>query len=218
MRLVFFGPPGAGKGTLAAKICEVGQLAHLASGEMLREAVRLKTALGSEAEGFMNQGELVPDELVSRMIFEKLEAGAGGFILDGFPRTDTQAKQLDAKLASLKQSLDLAIYFKTSEAKVIERLSGRRVCEACGANYHLVNVRPAKEGICDRCGKTLIQRKDDLPETIHQRLTVYDEEAAPVLAHYKAKGLIRPVDGDLAIEPLHELLMKLFQDEGLLKE
>ncbi len=218
MRLVLLGPPGAGKGSFAQAVRDRWALAHIASGDLLREAVKAKTPLGVEADRYMARGELVPDALVTALIRERvagLDAGRG-FVLDGFPRTEAQAVALDAALAGAKAPLDRAVYLKTSPALIVRRLAGRLVCAGCGQNYHATNRPPAREGVCDRCGGRLETRADDRPETIAHRLEGYERQTAPLLASYRSGGLLREADGDQSVEALVAALTAAFRQDGLL--
>lgn len=220
MRLVFLGPPGAGKGTHAKIFGEKHDLAHLAAGDCLRRNIRENTELGKQAKDIIENGELVHDDLVNQMMAEeirKAKGGNAGFILDGYPRTIGQAEALEAVSKSDSVPLDAAIDFATSEGVIVSRLSGRRVCPQCNANYHIHNIPPSKEGICDQCGSKLKQRKDDNPETIRHRLEVYEKETAPLIDFYKDRKLLYPVHGDYEILELQDELAKLSQSLKLTK-
>lgn len=216
MRLVLLGPPGAGKGTQANVLCQKYKLLHIATGDLLREAVKNNTTIGREAKAYMEKGELVSDEIVAKMIIEKLrkENIKAGFILDGFPRTKRQAEILDRALAELKLPLDLVLYFETNEETMLERLTGRRVCRKCGFNFHITNIPPKKEGICDYCGGELYQRSDDQEETIRNRIKVYNEQTKELIDYYQNKKLLKKVSGDLEVEPLFKILQKIFKETG----
>lgn len=218
MRLVLLGPPGAGKGSLALRLKDRWGLAHVASGDLLREAVRARTPLGRQVQGSLARGALVPDPVVEQLVFERLRGvpRQPGFVLDGFPRTEAQAQALDQVLAADGASLDRVLDLETSPEMIVRRLAGRRVCRACGANYHVTNMPPAREGSCDRCEGALEQRQDDRPDTIRQRLQVYAEQTAPLLAYYRARGVLRTLDGQLDIEPLVAAFEALSRREGWL--
>ena len=218
MRMVLLGPPGAGKGTQAQVLSKDLRIPHVSTGDMLREAVKEKTALGVKAKEYMEKGLLVPDEVVNGLVKERLMKAdaAKGFILDGFPRTAEQAKSLDKNLAELKMPLDSVLYFKTSLAIIIRRLSGRRVCGQCGRNYHVTNFRPRVEGVCDICGGGLVQRPDDKEETIEHRLKVYEEQTEPLIDYYKKKELLAEASGDLEVHDLNVILMSLFRKKNLI--
>lgn len=217
MRLVLLGPPGAGKGTHAQVLSKELKLAHISTGDMLREALREGTALGLKAKSFMEKGSLVPDEVVIGIVRERLSKKDchAGFILDGFPRTKDQAVSLDEMLLDLKLPLDIAIDFKTSKEVIIRRLSGRRVCSKCGQTYHLTNFRPKIESACDKCGSDLMQRADDRIDAIENRLKVYLETTEPLIHYYKNKKILTEVSGDLEVKELNEALNELFEKKGL---
>ena len=215
MKLILLGPPGAGKGTHAKIMSENYKAAHLATGEILRQHIREKTDLGKKAQDIIERGELVSDDLVNAMMFDVIKRSGikNGFILDGYPRTRGQAEALDAFLKTEETQLDAALNFATSEKVIIDRLSGRRVCTKCGGNYHLRNIPPKKEGICDKCGETLTQRKDDKPETIKHRLEMYDKETKPLIDYYAVKGLLKEIPGDLDVPELQEKIKLLFEQK-----
>lgn len=217
MRLVLLGPPGAGKGTHAQVLSKNWDIAHISTGDMLREALREGTAQGLKAKEFMDKGALVPDEVVIAIVRERLSKkdAKKGFVLDGFPRTSQQAESLDPMLAGLGMPLDLAIYFKTSLAVIIRRLSGRRICSKCGKTYHVVNFRPRIEGICDVCSGELMQRPDDRAEVIENRLKEYEKQTAPLIDYYKKKKVLAEVSGDLEVDELNQALEALFSKKGL---
>lgn len=216
MRLVLLGPPGAGKGTQAQVLVKDLNAPHVSTGDMLREAIRQGMPAGLKAKEYMDRGDLVPDQLVIDLVASRLqkEDARKAFILDGFPRTREQAESLDKKLAELKIKLDLVLYFKTSLAVIIRRLSGRRICGQCGKNYHLTNFRPKAEGVCDVCGSKLIQRPDDREEAIVERLKVYEKQTAPLIDYYDKKGMLAEVSGDLEVAPLNAVLRELFQKKA----
>ena len=217
MRLVLLGPPGAGKGTLAQVLSKDLKLAHISTGDMLREALRASTPLGLKAKEYMEKGALVPDEVVIGIVGERLKKKdtQKGFVLDGFPRTSEQAESLDRSLKELGMPLDLAVYFKTSLPVIIRRLSGRRICSKCGHTYHITNFKPKTDGICDRCGADLMQRPDDREEAISNRLKVYDAQTAPLIDYYKKKKFLAEVPGDLEVDALSKALTKLLAEKGL---
>jgi len=218
MRLVLLGPPGAGKGTQAAELSKKFGWIHISTGNMLREAVKNKTTLGVEAKKYMDSGELVPDSVVTKIVVERINAMLPdqGFILDGYPRTEAQAKGLEDALGELRRPIDKVIYFETSPEVSIIRLSGRRVCRKCGANYHIKNIPTKKEGICDKCGAELFQRDDDKEETVRNRLKVYEEQTQKLLFYYKEKGILEAVSGDLDVDKLFDELSALFKRESLI--
>ena len=211
MRLIFLGPPGVGKGTQAEFLAKTRGIPKLSTGDLLRDAVQKKTMLGLEAKGFMDRGELVPDQVVIGLVREKLESPdcQEGFLLDGFPRTIPQADQLAVILKSLGVVLDRVIYFTIPKAEIVKRISGRRSCPRCKAVYHIQSVPPKKNGICDECGAELIQRNDDKPETIESRLSVYHDQTAPLIEYYKAQNVLSELDGSGAINDVQRRLMAL---------
>jgi adenylate kinase len=197
VRVAFLGPPGAGKGTQARDLAREWSALHLATGDMLREALAAGTALGLEAKRYMDQGALVPDDVIIRMVAERLSgAGAGGFILDGFPRTIAQAEALARLLKDLGQTLDVVVYFDVSEPELLRRLTGRRVCRACGHTYHLTSSPPKRAGVCDACGGELYQREDDGEATVRKRLEVFRRQTEPLLDYYRQRNLLAPVSGE----------------------
>lgn len=217
MRLILLGPPGAGKGTQALVLSQNYNIPHISTGDILREAVKNGLPLGVKAKSFMERGELVPDEIVTGIVVERLKRGdvKKGFILDGFPRTLKQAMDLESALKKESISIDMALYFETSPKVAIERLSGRRVCKVCGYNYHVKNIPPKREGICDKCGGELFQRPDDKEETVRNRLKIYEEQTKPLVDYYTKKGVLKKVSGDLGVDELFKVLSKIFSDAKL---
>ncbi|MDP2921069.1 MAG: adenylate kinase [Candidatus Omnitrophota bacterium] len=208
MRIVLLGPPGAGKGTQAVMLSEKLGFLHLSTGDILRENVKRGTDIGKKAKAFMEKGELVPDDIVIQMMLDTIKSSGkkNDFILDGFPRTVYQAKKIDAELKKLKLAVDIVFYFKTSISTVIKRLTGRRLCPKCGANYHIVNMPPKKQGICDKCGVELYQRKDDSEETIEKRLEVYENQTKELIDYYSAQGILKELSGDLDAKEVYKQL------------
>ena len=207
MRLVLLGPPGAGKGTQAARLKERYGVAHLSTGDMLREAVAAGTEVGREAEGIMARGQLVPDELINRVVAERIGKPdcAGGFILDGFPRTIAQAGALDEMLAERGLKLDAVIEIEVDDEALVDRIAGRYACAKCGALYHDSAKPTTVPGKCDACGSTaFVRRADDKPETVRARLRAYHDQTAPLLPYYRDKGLLVTVDGMAAIDHVSE--------------
>jgi adenylate kinase len=198
VRVAFLGPPGAGKGTQARKLAQAWRVPQIATGDILREAVAAGTPLGHEAKRYMDQGALVPDDVIVAVVKERLARpdARRGFVLDGFPRTIGQAEALTQILKELGQELDAVVYFDVPEAELLRRLTGRRVCRQCGSTFHMVSAPPAKPGVCDRCGGPLYQREDDSEATVANRLRVYDRQTAPLLDYYRDRGLLRSVRGD----------------------
>jgi len=210
MRLILLGPPGAGKGTQAKELVKNHRLLHVSTGDLLRQAVTNQTALGLEAKRYMDAGDLVPDKIVTDLTIERIlkDDAAGGFLLDGFPRTQAQAEALDKELKANNIQLDKVVYFKTSTQVSVERLSGRLVCRNCGNNHHVKNMPPKEEGVCDLCGGELYRRKDDEPETINNRLKVYEEKTRDLIDYYNKQGTLYEVSGDLNVSELNQVLEK----------
>lgn len=218
--MVLLGPPGAGKGTQANLLMKAYGLLHVSTGDMLRAAIKEGTETGLKAQGYMDKGELVPDEIVTRIVIERLEKpdAQKGVIFDGYPRTSGQAESLDEAFKADKRVLDIVLYLKTSEEVAIQRLSGRRVCTKCLKNYHVTNMPPEKEGICDKCSIELIQREDDTPETVKNRLVVYQEQTEDLISYYRDKGLLKEVNGDIPAVQLFDEIDALFKGEGLVND
>ena len=194
MRIVLFGPPGAGKGTQASLLSDKYGAAHISTGDTLREAVANKTEVGLKAKSFMEKGELVPDDVVIVIAKEKLASvGETGFILDGFPRTIAQSEALDAALAEIGKPLEAVVNLQVDVDELVRRLSGRRVCGSCGEPYHIDSKKPSAEGKCDLCGAGLVHRADDQPEAIRNRLKVYENQTAPVLGYYQGTGILKNI-------------------------
>ena len=202
LRTILLGPPGAGKGTQADKIVEKYQIPHISTGDIFRENIKNGTELGKKAQEYMNKGELVPDDLVCEIATGRLLADdcKDGFLLDGFPRTVYQAEKLDEFLEAHGQKLDKVIDLEVGEDVLIARLTGRRVCKSCGASYHIVNIPPKVEGICDKCGGPLFQRADDNVETAKNRISVYNKETAPLVDYYEKAGCLAKIDGAAPLE------------------
>jgi adenylate kinase len=206
MRAVLLGPPGAGKGTQAVKLVEKYGIPQISTGDIFRKNIKEGTELGKKAQDYMNKGLLVPDELVVDLVKDRLmqDDCANGYLLDGFPRTIYQAEQLDKFLAENGQKLDAVINFEVGHDALISRLTGRRVCKKCGASYHIVNIPPKTEGVCDVCGGELEQRKDDTVETAENRIKVYNESTAPLIEYYTASGAIRNFNAEKDHEVIFE--------------
>ena len=204
MRVVFIGPPGAGKGTQAETVSKEKKIPHISSGNLLREAVETGTETGGKAKYYIEKGLLVPDNLVVDIIKDRIlkKDCESGYILDGFPRTLAQAKILDEMLKNLGKKLDVVFYFAVSKENVVLRLSGRRICSSCGANYHIGFVPSLKNGICDKCGGKLNQRSDDKPETILERLRIYHEQTEDLIAYYRDNGILKEISSDGNIEKI----------------
>lgn len=200
MKLIFLGPPGAGKGTQAARFAARYGIAHISTGDMLRAELRAGTPLGQQAQGYMNRGELVPDEVILGMVQSRIGQAdcANGFLFDGFPRTVAQADALAALCA-----VDRVVNIDVPQERLVARISGRRMCPDCGAAYH-VTTHP--DGRCDKCGGALYQREDDREETVRNRLRVYEEQTQPLIEYYAARGLLVTVNGDESIERVTEAI------------
>lgn len=197
MNLILLGPPGAGKGTQAKMLIDAYGIPQISTGDMLREAVKNQTALGMEAKKFMDSGRLVPDEVVIGLAKDRIAQPdcEKGFMLDGFPRTVPQAEALDKVLDGMDKKIDHVISIEVPNSELLGRLTGRRTCKACGQGYHVMFDPPKQEGVCDKCGGELYQRDDDNQETVSNRLKVYESQTEPLIDYYKAKGLLRPIDG-----------------------
>lgn len=199
MNIVLLGAPGAGKGTQAQKLVEEFGFAHISTGDLLRAAIKEGSRLGKKAKGYMDEGKLVPDELVVDLVKERLEAddAQAGFILDGFPRNTAQAVTLDSELAAMGRTLDAALLVSVEPSVIVERLSSRRTCRSCGY------TAPAGVDTCPRCGGEMYQRDDDKPETIQHRLDVYESQTAPLVEYYKGSSILKEVDGDRPVDEVY---------------
>ena len=202
LRTILLGPPGAGKGTQAAKIVEKYGIPHISTGDIFRENIKKGTELGKKAQEYMNRGELVPDDLVIEIATTRLleDDCKNGFLLDGFPRTVYQAEKLDEFLQSHDSKIDNVIDIAVGKDELIERLTGRRVCKSCGASFHVVNIPPKQEGICDYCGGELIQRADDNLETVTNRIDVYEDQTMPLIDYYEKEGTLTHIDGSTGLD------------------
>lgn len=209
MRLILLGPPGAGKGTQAARIAEREGLAHISTGDMFRDAVREGTELGQLAKSYMDRGELVPDDVTIRMLLERLRRpdARKGFVLDGFPRNVAQARALDEALSAQGLAIDLALHISVSDDELVRRLSGRWMCRQCGAIYHETNNPPAVAGRCDRCGGELYQRDDDRPDVVRARLEK-QKPPADLLAYYREAGKLVDVNGEQDLDAVTQSLLE----------
>ncbi len=197
MRLVFMGPPGAGKGTQAKQTAARYGIPHVSSGDIFRAEISNETDLGKEIKQYLDSGALVPDEITVKAVVGRLRADdcRDGWLLDGFPRTEPQARALDEALEEQGHTLDAVVYLSVDPEAIVQRMSGRRVCPQCGRSYHVEHIPPETEGKCDACGADLVTREDDKPETVRQRLATYQEATAPLIEYYEARGLLVRVDG-----------------------
>ena len=209
MKLILLGAPGAGKGTQAEVICEHLNIPAISTGNIIREALKNGTEMGKRAKSYMDEGKLVPDEVVIGIIQERLQKDdcRNGFILDGFPRTIPQAEALDKMGIDIDKVIDLEV----PDDKIVERMSGRRVCESCGASYHLLYKKPEQEGVCGKCGGTLVQRKDDHPDTVKERLRVYHEQTEPLKDFYQKKGKLAIVEGQEEVADTTRLTLEALE-------
>jgi adenylate kinase len=219
MHIIIFGPPGSGKGTVSEEVAKVYGIPHISTGDLLREHVAKKTALGMRAKEYMDRGELVPDELVNEILEEALSRSEckKGFILDGYPRTVAQAEELEKILNKLSLHIDCVLNLNVSEEEIVRRLSARRVCKVCGAIYNLMTNPPKVEGICDKCGGTLILRDDDKPEVVKTRLQTYVKMSAPVLNHYLAKNKVLNIDGAGDITTVRARVLRVLEKKSRCK-
>ena len=206
LNLILFGPPGAGKGTQAERLQVDFQLPYIATGDMLRENVRDGTELGRQAERYMKAGDLVPDDVIVAMVGERLqeEDARDGFILDGFPRTIEQAQALDRQLSELGRRITAVLLLDVTDDEVVRRLSGRRICVKAGHNYHVEFDPPKREGVCDQDGSRLIQRDDDKPEVVENRLRIYHQKTKPLINYYDEQGLLKRIDGTRDPTDVHD--------------
>ena len=197
MKIIMLGAPGAGKGTQAKQIASKYEIPHISTGDIFRANIKEGTALGMEAKSYMDKGQLVPDELTVKILLDRVSKDdcKNGYVLDGFPRTIPQADVLDKAVSELNDKIDYAINVDVKDDNIIRRMSGRRACLNCGATYHIVNVPPKKEGICDTCGSELVIRDDDKEETVKARLLAYHEQTQPLIDYYNNKGILKEVDG-----------------------
>ncbi len=216
MRLVLVGPPGAGKGTQAQFIAAHASISKISTGDIFRTNVSQHTPLGLEARKFMDAGDLVPDEITIGMVRDRLaeDDAAGGFLLDGFPRTVPQAQVLDEILAAMASRLDIVVELVVDDDEVVRRLSGRRTCRTCGHVWHLDFDPPSREGVCDRCGGELFQRDDDRPDTVRHRLEVYADQTAPLIAYYAERGLLVGLDATGPVEDVTDRAIDALRPYG----
>ncbi len=215
MNLVLLGLPGAGKGTQASLLEEKYNIPHVSTGDMFRQAINNETELGQKAQEYLDAGELVPDEITIGIVRERLSDPdcEQGFILDGFPRTIHQAESLDEMLADMERELDMVVFMSLPEEELITRLTGRRICPNCGANYHVDYNPPAREGVCDECGEELIQRSDDQPETVEKRLQVNKEKTEKLQDYYQNKELLVELDAEGDVEEVNQRFVELLEEK-----
>ena len=213
MKIIMLGAPGAGKGTQAKMLADKYGIPHISTGDIFRANIKNGTELGKKAKEYMDQGKLVPDELTCNLVVDRIQQDdcSKGYILDGFPRTIPQAECLDEALKKLGDKIDYAVDVEVPDENIVNRMSGRRACVGCGAAYHVVFNPPKQEGICDRCGKELILRDDDKPETVQKRLTVYHEQTQPLIDYYKKQGALASVDGTKDMQEVFEAIVAILE-------
>lgn len=211
MKIIMLGAPGAGKGTQAKMIAEKYRIPHISTGDIFRANIKNGTALGMEAKKYMDQGQLVPDELTVKILLDRVAQDdcKNGYVLDGFPRTIPQAEVLDQALTELGEKIDYAIDVEVPDENIVKRMSGRRACLACGATYHIEHIPPKQEGICDTCGQNLVLRDDDKPETVLNRLQVYHKQTQPLIDFYTAKGIMKAVDGTMEMHDVFAAIVSI---------
>jgi adenylate kinase len=211
MKLIMLGAPGAGKGTQAKILATKYGIPHISTGDIFRANIKNATELGTKAKAFMDQGLLVPDELVVDLVADRIqqEDCVEGFILDGFPRTIPQATSLDAALTKMASAIDYAVNVDVPDENIVKRMAGRRACVNCGATYHLTHLPSKVEDVCDVCGNGLILRDDDQPDTVIKRLSVYHEQTQPLIDYYEEKGVLMEVDGTLEVEAITDLIVEI---------
>lgn len=211
MKIIMLGAPGAGKGTQAKRIAEKYSVPHISTGDIFRANIKNGTELGKKAKTFMDQGLLVPDELVVELVADRItqEDCVNGFVLDGFPRTIPQAEALDEALKNMGQTMDYAIDVDVPDENIINRMSGRRACLDCGATYHIVNIPTKVEGICDNCGSKVVLRDDDKPETVQKRLEVYHAQTQPLIDYYKKQNILKTVDGTQPMDDVFGAIVEI---------
>ena len=211
MKIIMLGAPGAGKGTQAKRIAEKYSIPHISTGDIFRANIKNGTELGKKAKTYMDQGLLVPDELVVDLVVDRVnqEDCANGYVLDGFPRTIPQAEALDAALAAMGQKMEYALNVEVPDDNIVNRMSGRRACVDCGATYHIVHAPTKVENVCDNCSGELILREDDKPETVQKRLNVYHEQTQPLIDYYNEKGILVEVDGTVHMEDVFAAIVEI---------
>ena len=213
MKIIMLGAPGAGKGTQAKMIAEKFNIPHISTGDIFRANIKNGTELGKKAKEYMDKGQLVPDELTVEILLDRVAAEdcKNGYVLDGFPRTIPQADVLDKELTKLGDKVDFAINVDVPDENIVRRMSGRRACLKCGATYHIEHIPPKQEGICDKCGSELVQRQDDKPETVQNRLSVYHEQTQPLIDYYEKKGILKTVDGTQDMQDVFNAIVNILK-------
>ncbi len=216
--VIFLGAPGSGKGTIAGSVKDAAGMVHISTGDLLRNAVKNGTAVGVKADEFMKRGELVPDAVILGVLEDRLDdaAAADSFIMDGFPRTLEQARMLDESLGKRDSGVDLVVFLDAVREVLINRLTGRRTCRKCGAGFHLVNIPPKQEGVCDKCGGELYQRPDDCEETIANRLDVYSQQTESLIAHYEDKSILVRIDSDRGVKIVTDDVLAVLKSKNIL--
>ncbi len=211
MKLIMLGAPGAGKGTQAKRLAAKYSIPHISTGDIFRANIKNETELGKKAKSFMDQGLLVPDELVLELVADRLsqEDAMKGFVLDGFPRTIPQAESLTETLEKINSGINFAIDVDVPDKNIVRRMSGRRACVNCGETYHLTNLKPKQDGICDTCGSKLVLRSDDEPETVLKRLKVYHDQTQPLIDYYKGRDTLHSVDGTKDIKDIFSEIVEI---------
>jgi len=211
MKIIMLGAPGAGKGTQAKRIAKKYQIPHISTGDIFRANIKEGTNLGKEAKTYMEEGLLVPDDLVVALVADRIKKDdcINGFVLDGFPRTIPQAKALDEAIAATGEKMDFAIDVDVPDEHIVKRMAGRRACVECGTTYHVLYAPTKVENICDKCGADLILREDDKPETVQKRLAVYHEQTQPLIDYYKKQNILKTVDGTIDIEDVFKDIIKI---------
>lgn len=217
MNVILLGPPGAGKGTQATTIVKEYQIPHISTGDIFRENIKNGTELGKKAQEYMNQGELVPDDLVIEIATDRLarEDCHQGFLLDGFPRTVHQAEELDRFLEGRGDKVHHVLNISVAKEELIRRLIGRRVCKNCGATYHIETMKPKVEGVCDVCGGELVQRADDNRETVENRIDVYEQQTMPLIDYYAKAGVLVHIDGSLGLENVFTKIREVLGEKAV---
>lgn len=213
MKIIMLGAPGAGKGTQAKMIADQYSIPHISTGDIFRLNIKNGTDLGMEAKTYMDQGQLVPDELTVKILLDRVakEDCKEGYVLDGFPRTIPQANVLDQELTKLGEKIDYAVNVDVPDENIVRRMSGRRACLSCGSTFHIEHIPPKSEGVCDHCGKDLVLRDDDKAETVLNRLKVYHDQTQPLIDYYTEKGVLRSVDGTIPMQEVFQAIKAILE-------